>query len=582
MNQTLKVGGRWIFLSVMVGIITGLATTLFVFLMERTHELLIVQTIGFVNGGEGSEFLPWFRPFLFLLIPTLGGLACGILVTWLSPESEGHGTDSVLHSFHREKSRVPPHVVLVKMLSSAVTIGSGGSAGPEGPMAQVGSGIGSVISNIFGLTPKERNILFIAGIAGGIGSIFRAPLGGAVFGPEILYSEPDFETDALVPCLISSITAYSVHCSLSGNWKPAFDVPAIAFRHPMELLLYVVLGLLLVLAGKLYIRWFYFFHDRVFGPLKLPAFLKPALGGFALGLLALLVPQIIGTGYPLVQQALYGKLTIAAMLGLALLKIVATSFTIGSRGSGGVFAPTVVIGGLVGGAFGYAAEQVFPMFVSNPTSYILVGMGGFLAGVANVPISALIMVAEMSHSYDLLVPIIFTVTVTYLLSGSESIFSQQVPSRIDSPAHLGDFSVDILSQLHVRDVIRQSPEITLHEGTPFDEVVRVVTSSQQTTFPVVDESGRLISIFTLDDVKSVLPDRDVWEILVARDLGMDRFTSLSPDETLDAALRKFTATRAERLPVLDPERPGVMTGMVSRQDLLSAYHQAMNALRRNR
>ena len=292
----------------------------------------------------------------------------------------------------------------MKIIASAITIGTGGSAGKEGPIAQIGSGFGSAFASLLKLKARERRILLLAGAAGGIGAIFQAPLGAALFAPEVLYRETEFEYEAILPCIVSSITAYAVYTQLYKGGALFFPGP-VDFSLPGELLPYTLFGVVCAMTGFLYVRILYGSRDRFFKPLRLHKMLKPAVGGLLLGTIAYAFPQVSDGGYGWIQMALEGKMFWGTMLLLAFLKILGTSCTIGSGGSGGVFGPSVFIGAMLGGAFGFLGHQVAPEWVVNPGAFVLVGIGGFFAGVAKTPVSSIIMACEMSASYTLLVPL---------------------------------------------------------------------------------------------------------------------------------------------------------------------------------
>jgi CIC family chloride channel protein len=353
----------------------------------------------------------------------------------LAPEAEGHGTDAVIKAFHHLKGRIRRRVPLVKALASAITIGSGGSAGREGPIAQIGAGFGSALAGFLNLKDDERRVMMLAGVAGGIGSIFRAPLGAALFSAEVLYSEPDFEYLALLPGLISAITGYCIYCSYAG-WGLLFDVPPIEFHQPRQLPLYALLGIVCGLVGIVYPKVFYGTRDRIFRPLPIPPWTKPAIGALLLGGIALFFPAALGMGYGYIQQAIRGSFGIRFLLLLAAAKVVATSLTISSGGSGGVFGPSLVIGGALGAAYGRAVAEFFPAMAPDPVACTMVGMVGFFAGVAKVPFASVIMVMEMTGSYGLLVPSLLVAAIAYLfMPVSIRLYENQLPSRSDSPVH---------------------------------------------------------------------------------------------------------------------------------------------------
>ena len=325
---------KWLAVSVLIGLASGIASIVFFYGLEWVGDLLMNTLAGYappLPGGEGvTTVSPVLRPYLIPIITTLGGLLAGLLVFKLAPEAEGHGTDAAINSFHNKNGFIRRRVPLVKMLASAITIGSGGSAGREGPIALVTAGVGSLISDILKLNGRERRIALAIGIGAGVGAIFKAPLGGAILSTEILYRR-DFESEALLPSFVASIVGYSVFSSWQG-WEPIFNLgQGFSFTHPLELIGYIILGIVCGLVGIMYGRTFYGFRD-IFRKIKIPAYLKPALGGFFVGILALFLPQVMGAGYGWIQLAIngdYALLPIGVMLGLIIAKMVATGFTVG-------------------------------------------------------------------------------------------------------------------------------------------------------------------------------------------------------------------------------------------------------------
>ena len=458
---------RLMFLSIVVGIIAGLGAIFFDWLLATTLDVLIRPHTGYGEPGRGAAAavvaaMASVHSYWFLIIPALGGLVSGLIVYSLAPEAEGHGTDAMIESFHLRGGKIRKRVPLIKILASALTIGSGGSAGKEGPIAQIGSGFGSIFASALKLKPRERRILVLAGAAGGIGAIFQAPLGAALFAPEVLYRETDFEYEAILPCVISSIMAYAVYTQFYKGGALFFPGP-VEFSLPTELLPYAIFGVVCALVGYVYVRVFYGSRDRFFKPLGIHKMVKPALGGLMLGAIAVLSPQITDGGYGWIQMALEGKIFWGTMLLLVFLKIVATSCTISSGGSGGVFGPSVFIGAMLGGAFGFLGHKIAPGWVIHPNSFVLVGMGGFFAGVAKVPIASIIMACEMSASYTLLVPLMVVSSISFLLLRNTSLYEKQQVSRFASPAHLTEFARGMLERIRVGEAVHD-PTDRPHPG----------------------------------------------------------------------------------------------------------------------
>ncbi|HDM32412.1 MAG TPA: CBS domain-containing protein, partial [Deltaproteobacteria bacterium] len=326
--------------------------------------------------------------------------------------------------------------------------------------------------------------------------------------------------------------------------------------------------------GYFYVATFYGMRDKFFKKIPIPPHFKPAIGGGLLGLLALFYPQVLGSGYGWIQLAIYGKLAMGLMLVLAIAKILATSFTISSGGSGGVFAPSLVIGAMLGGAFGGLAHSIFPGLVSDPNAYVIVGMAGFFAGAANTPISTLIMVCELSGNYGLLPPLMLVCTTAFLFLRKLTIYEKQVPTRIDSPAHKGDFIMDVLEGLTVKDAVSIPSDVTLvRENTPLRDIVDLITKSRSSYYPVVDSSGLMTGIFDIHDVRRILTDEILANLVIASDIATEDVITVRPDDDLSSVLRKFSLKDLEELPVVDPVNPRKVIGMISRRDLINAYNQ---------
>ena len=582
-DPRLRRSGRWILYSTLIGIVAGCGAILFD-LAFRASQSLLLEGIGRfrppASGMEGGPGLPPQMPWLLPLSLVIGGLISGILVFGLAPEAEGHGTDAVIRAFHHLRGRIRKRVPVVKAVASAITIGSGGSGGREGPIAQIGAGFGSFLADLLKVRNEERRILMMAGVAGGIGSIFRAPLGAAFFAAEVLYSEPEFEYKVLLPGLIAGITGYSIYSTYAG-WGFLFDVPPISFHQPKQLPVYALLGVVCALAGWIYPKIFYGMRDRIFRPIPAPAWLKPALGGLALGLIAVVFPQALGMGYGYIQEAIRGGHTIGFLLLFAAMKIVATSLTISSGGSGGVFGPSLVIGGALGGAFGQACVIYLPGVAPDPASCIMVGMGGFFAGVAKVPFASVIMVMEMTGSYGLLVPSLLVAAIAYLaLPPSVRLYENQVPSRIDSPAHLGSFAVDILRAATIGHSWEPAhPRVRcIEQDAPLSSLMQQVSDISQNLFPVIDGSGHLVGEFSIEDVSRALLSEPDATRLTARDLMHPAVGPLVLEDDLDTAARLLADRSTDSLVVVrNGDKPEVL-GLFTKRDLIIAYGRRIQQL----
>jgi CIC family chloride channel protein len=575
--------GRWILLSALIGTLSGLGAIAFDLMFHLAQRLFLEGIGGFrppAAGGEGGAgYLP-DNPWMLPVSLVVGGLISGLLVFKLAPEAEGHGTDAVIRSYHHLNGKIRRRVPLVKSIASAITIGSGGSAGREGPIAQIGAGIGSYLADLFKLTNHDRRIMMMAGTAGGIGSIFHAPLGAALFSAECLYSKPEFEYEILLPGLISAITGYSIYSSYAG-WEPLFRVPEIAFHEPPQLLVYLALGVACALAGTVYPKIFYGARDHVFKPLPIPNWTKPAVGALALGLVAVWFPEALGMGYGYIQEALDGGRGVGFLLAFAGIKILATTLTISSGGSGGVFGPSLVIGGALGGAFGVAASELVPALAPEPAACILVGMGGFFAGVAKVPFASVIMVMELTGGYGLLVPSLLVAAIAYLVQPLRvRLYENQVPARHDSPAHLGSFAVDVLRQVKVRDCWEPDGDtVYIREGDSLARLMELADDSAQDLFPVIDRSGRLTAELSIDDIRRATLSGVPASLVIAKDLAHIPVGPLLADDTLATAARLLASRHSHSLLVAQGPDASEVLGVFTRRDLIVAYGKEMERIR---
>lgn len=421
--------------------------------------------------------------------------------------------------------------------------------------------------------------MLAAGMGAGVGSIFRAPLAGALFAAEVLYREPEFESEVIIPAGISSVVAYCLFCLVFG-WGSLFESQDFVFRNPLELGPYVVLAFVLVGGGILYVKSFYGVQRFFSWHVHIPNHLKPALGGLCTGVIGFFLPQTLSFGYGFAQMALDNQLPTLFLLGLAFGKILTTSFSIGSGGSGGVFGPSVVIGGAFGGAVGRIFHQLMPSVVTEPGAFVIVGMAGFFAAVSNTPISTIIFVSEMTNSYHLLLPSLLVCSLAFLLSRRWTIYVKQVPSKIDSKAHLGDFFVDVLGAIRVRELMSRVRKVEMiPETVPFSAFKQVFSTTQQHYFPVVDEHRLLTGIFSINDIRSVLFTQEISDLVLMKDIANTDIIFTTPSEDLNEVMKKFTVRNLQQLPVVREDNPRVLVGMLDRREVIQYYNQRVDAIK---
>ncbi|MEM3301768.1 MAG: chloride channel protein [Thermoplasmata archaeon] len=507
---------KWTFLGILIGIMGGVITVIFYYLIELTTKYFLTDPTGYVQPSSHNLLSPvWpYNIFLIPIIMTLGGLIVGILVYKYAPEAEGHGTDATINAFHRNKGRIRYRVPLIKVIASAITIGSGGSAGREGPTALSVAGFGSVIASILKLSDKDRAIAVSVGIGAGIGAMFKSPFGGAIFGAEVLYKR-DFESEAILPSFIASVVSYSIFGAVYG-YQPIFIVPGYTFTSPLILIYFAILGVLMALFGRFYIRIFYG-TKLLFSRLKVPKYTKPAIGGFFTGLIALFFPQIMGIGYGWIRIVVNGQysmlfnneyitvwyILILLIISLSVFKIFATSFTVASGGSGGVFAPALFEGAMLGNAFALIMVHFnmpyFPDNIETIAAFTIVGMMAFFGGVGRVPISVILMVSEMTGNYQLLLPAMISVTISYYLI-KDTIYRSQVETRADSPVHELEYVKDPLSYIPVLKVLKKE-FITISSNSNIEEYD--IEKLEKNVIAVVDDKGRFINELTKKNISKL-------------------------------------------------------------------------------
>jgi CIC family chloride channel protein len=479
---------------VLVGAIGAAAALGFNIAVEFAQKWLLVGIGGYRPPEVGMltpvvDLPAWSQRWWIPVATTLGGLLSGWLVFRYAPEAEGHGTDAAIASYH-QGGQVPVRVPFIKAVASALTIGSGGVAGREGPTAQIAAGLGALLSRGLRLRGQERRIILLASMAAGLAAVFQAPLGMAIFAVEILYAGMVFEAEALIYTIIAAVTAYAIHGFFAG-WEPIFAIPHLtAFHQPVVLLAYGLLGIVAGIFGAAVPSVFYYTR-LAFLRLPGPPHVKPAIGGLIVGLVGMAVPSVLGTGYGWVELALDNKLALGTMLVILLLKAPGMALTIGSGGSGGVFAPSVVLGAMLGGVFGRAVEWAVPGLEVSVPAFILVGMAAVFSGAARTPISTLIMTAEMTGGYVLIVPTMLANVAAFMVQRSltvgrrfPTLYRSQVEGREDSPVHRGVFVRRAL-ELIEGGKLRRS-ELTL------PRLVSLLRYGQ--SIPVTGDGGLLVAV----------------------------------------------------------------------------------------
>lgn len=558
----------------LIGILAGLAAVAFDLLVDFVTENLIAR-VAHLHGAPDVPSWPEGTDWLILALPTLGGLVCGLILFRWAPETQGSGAGPVIHAYHHEGGRIRKRVPVVKAAASALVLGTGGSAGVEGPIGQISAGIGTMVANLLRLPPERRRVLMMAGFAAGIGAIFHAPMASAFFAAEVLYHQMDIEHDVLVPSIIASVVAHAVFGAVTG-WGSPFEASNVTFNSGLELLPYTVLAILLAPLGALFVRAYGAVKEGLRESATIPHWLRPAIGGFGVGLVGLLVPQAMGTSQGVLQVALAGEVSIGVLLLVAGAKLVATALTVGSGQSGGLFAPTLVIGGTFGGAVGFAAAELFPALEVSPASFVVVGMAGFFAGVANAPLSTVIMVSELVGSYELVVPTLWVCTLAWLLSRRVVVFSEQVPTRFDAPSGLADMMGGVLERLTVRDAMRVNAPApaTVRPGTPLRELVEIFAHTNQSVFPILDEEQHLLGVVDGRQLRAAIGAPSIDALLIANDFQAPALY-VHAGADLRHAIEVMTRSGFDELLVVAESDGNRLEGLLSRRQIVATYHHTM-------
>ena len=554
-----------ILVAIVIGILAGFSAILIRWLIKT------ISNISFSGPGSLLENIinaPWYWK---LLVPALGGLIVGPIIYFFAPEAKGHGVPEVMEAILLKGGNIRPRVAVIKAIASAISIGTGGSVGREGPIVQIGSSLGSTIGQFFRVPTRRLKTLVGCGAAAGIAAAFNAPIAGALFAVEIILM--DFAVAQFSPIVISSVMATVISHSYEGKFS-AFHVPPYQYVSPYEIGFYFLLGAVTGLAAYLFIKLLYYLEDYFDNRLKIPGYYKPAIGGIGVGLIALAYPNVMGVGYGSINLALHGHLIWYVALILLFAKIVATSVTLGSGGSGGIFAPSLFMGAMVGLSFGWLAHTFFPSITAEPGAYALVAMGGLVAGTTRAPITAIIIVFELTNDYQIVLPLMVTCIISMIVSTKltrESIYTLKLVLR-----NIGikeGTEVNIMESIFVKDVYSKDVT-TIHANDNFNLIVNKVIQGHGREFPVVDDNQNLIGVITVDMVKDFLFETEtLGNVLIATDILSTDVESVIPTDNCQVAIDKMRKKDYESLPVLENEKSKKVIGTIRIKDIQEAYNK---------
>ncbi len=551
-------------LAVTVGIVAGLGAVAFRWLIRFFHESFF---------DRGAEILGFLGQYYVILLPVLGGLIVGLLIHFSgAKETKGHGVPEVMEAVATRGGRIRSRVAAVKILASSICLGSGGSAGREGPIVQIGSTIGSILGQRFHLSQEWIKSLVACGAAAGISATFNAPIAGVFFAHEVILGRIFTRHFGFV--VMSSVVASVIAHAFLGDLQ-SLSVPTYTLNSPWELGLYFILGAACALVAVVFIRTLYKTED-IFDAARIPEYVKPALGGIAIGLIGLYNPYLFGVGYGGVEQALLGKIGLITLIALLLLKVLATSFTLGSGGSGGVFAPSLFMGAMFGGIFGNIANRLLPGVVAPSGAYALVGMAAVFSAAAQAPITAMIILFEMTRDYAIILPLMLAVVVSTLIAhrlSPDGIYTLKLKRRGIS-FHPQE-ETDLLERVSVEEVMTRdfptvSPEMTLVQ------IAGRFAKSKHHGFPVVDKEGTLRGMVTLADVEAKMSSKE----LTVADIYTTHLITAYPDETLHDVVHRLGTSEVGRIPVVERKDPSRLVGVLRRYDIVKAYAKAISKLPR--
>jgi len=573
--------------AIAIGAATGLAAVLFIKLIEAIAHL---------SFSVAPTRWPIFGRGWFVLAPVLGALVAGPIISRFAREAKGHGVPEVMQALVQEGGRIRPRVALAKIAASSLCIGTGGSAGREGPIVQVGSTLGSMLGQLFRMSDARIRNLVACGAAAGVAATFNAPIAGVAFAIEVLIG--DLGLGLVSNVVISAVTASVVSQAFLGD-NPAFPVPTYRLDAPVELLFYVVLGLLAAVVAVVFIRVLYASEDLFDAWGSVPMWLKPAIGALLLGLLALTypyllvslgvepgmaslgfplaqhLPHVFGSGFPTIEAALNGPLPWILVGTLIILKMAATALTLGSGNSGGVFAPSLFMGAMLGGFFGIAAGAIFPGVAPHPGACALAGMAAVFAGSARAPLTAMLIAFEMSGDYAVILPLMITTITATLIAqriNPESIYSLKLARRGIRLRHGRD--VDVLDSVLVGDVMQRDPA-TVTQTMTLGDFQRFLLTSHSHGAVVLDDDTKLIGLATLQDLERAMKQGEDWQAVPVGAVMTRTLLLAHPEEPIGTAMQRLAVRDVGRMPVVDRDDPKRLLGVIRRADMARAYQRGV-------
>ena len=552
--------------AVVIGLLGGFGAIFF------RYAIRFFESIFFGSWEYSLDYALQLSWYVKLFAPAAGGLIVGPIVFYFAREARGHGVPEVMEAIVLRGGAIRPRVMIAKVIASAVSIGSGGSAGREGPIVQIGSSIGSTLGQVLKVTGSYLRTFVACGTAAGIAGTFNAPIAGALFAMEIILS--DFGISQFSPIVVSSVAATVVSRHFLGDFS-AFKMPTYELVSVFEMIPYLLLGILAAFVALAFITLLYKSED-LFKSLPFPELTKPVLGGLMIGGMGIVYPHIFGVGYDTIGLALTGDLLGYSMLILVVLKVAATSITIGSGGSGGIFAPSLFMGACLGGFMGSVVHTLFPTLTASPGAYALVGMGAVASGAMHAPLTSILIVFELTNDYRIILPLMVTCIISVLITShfkKDSIYTLKL-SRRGINLFQGQ-EVNVLHSLQVSRVMKTDFE-QVSPDTPLRKLIDLTVSSPRSNFFVVDYRNQVIGVISIHDIRKLIYESDTLEsLLVAYDLMIPVQQSFASTDTLDMVMKAFGELNMDELPVVEGENGSKIIGTVAKDDVIDAYNKEM-------
>ena len=556
-----------IVLAIIVGVATAFGAIGFIALIKYFNNLFFGLTDQILTGALGGQGLKFYLP----LIPMLGGLLVGPIVYKFASEARGHGVPEVMNSVARMGGIIRPRVAIAKTVASAICIGSGGSAGREGPIVQIGSAIGSTIGRTLRLSGDRVKILVGCGAAAGISAIFNAPIAGVFFTLEIILG--DFAIKTFSPVILSSVIASVVVRYFLGD-HPAFEIPEYSLVSAWEIPLYVIMGGVMSVLGVTFTRLLDFIEDA-FEKIKVNSLLKPAIGGLLLGVIAIFYPQILADGYETIKLTLEGNMPLKLLLVLIVMKLLATSMTLGSGNSGGIFSPSLFMGAVAGGAYGILVNYLFPDVTATPGAYALVGMAGMVAATTHAPITALLIIFEMTSDYHIILPLMVTVVFSALGAGKlyeHSIYTIKLAKKGINIK--GGKDINVLRSHNVSVVMDETFQ-TIPSNMSLAKILHTIEHANESYFIVTDKDDLMCGVLSFRDIRLLLTQHSLDYLIIAQDVVKTDTVSVIKSCTLEEAYQLFNLRDLQMMPVVEDKNSNKVIGVIRREALMNYYNKKL-------